>query len=531
MRPHRTHIAGAWLLAALALSCENTQAPTDTDGEIVLRFAPATSSTPAMMAASVFDSVVVNVFRGGTPLRLEVSHGVGIDNDNPITIPVACVAENDKKVGVDLYINHVLAYHGYKAGVDVATNKTTAVSVDASKFFITDLTLTPQVIPNGAAFTLRWPPAPAAVSYRVEASPTADFATVTSSQSATDTTLDVHVGPGSHYFRVHPVTPYAQGPASPERFGYVTSGSNQVKVLAVSSTVIPLETITITGENLDFPDTRAMMGTDTLTVESVAWDKLVARVPRPAVTNKVTVTSSLGSNTSGKEVVVQRIAYVTALPTSSATTEYVDQIERFSDDFQKSGVAIIPLADLDRRDMSVFNVIVVAADTGTLKANWGGTNQGQRLSAITDSDANVLAIGRGGVSFLQNALTSTNLTYTTALDTDRQYFEPDKDAPIFSTPHGVAGPNVTFCTVQSNTVALNIASSPTPAGTALYASTDKSCLIVCTPNDKWALADFRFSNAGSKPVIYFYWGYAGAASDLSNDGKNCLGNVVYMLYQ
>lgn len=531
MKAHRIHIAGAWFLAVLALSCENTQAPVATDGEIVLRFAPAPSATPPLVSASVFDSVVVNVYRGGSALHLEVSHGAAITNDNPITVPVACIAENGKKVGVDLYINHVLAYHGSNPDVDVTAGKNTAVSVDVSKFFITNLTLTPQVIPNGAAFTLHWPPAPAAASYRVEQSATVDFATITSSQAAADTTLDVHVGQGSHFFRVRPVTPYAQGPASPERFGYVTNGSNQVKVTAVSARVIPLETITITGENLDFPGTLALIGADTLAIESVSWNQLVARVPRPATTNKVTVKSALGSNTSATNVIVERVAYVTAAPTSGANTDYVAKIEKYSNDFGNSGVAIMPLSDLDRRDMSVFDIIVVAADTGTLKSNWGGTNQGQRVSAIADTDAKVLAIGRGGVSFLQNTLTSANLTYTNAVDSDRQYFEPDQNAPIFAGPNSVGGPNVTFCSVASNTVALAIASSPAPAATGLYASTDKTCLIGCTPNDKWALADFRFNNAGGTPVIYFFWGYAGAAGDLTSDGEHCLGNVMSMLNQ
>jgi hypothetical protein len=524
-------LAGGFLFAVLSLSCENTQAPTGADGQIVLRFEPGTSSSEPSLRASVFDSVVVNVFRSGSSVRIEGSHGVAITNDNPITIPVSCIAENGKKVGVDLYIARTLAYHGYNADVDVAAGKTTSVSVDVSKFFLANLTLTPQIIPNGAAFTLHWPAAPAAVNYRVEQSTTTDFAQIAYSQTATDTTLDVHVGAGTHYFRVRPMTPYAQGPASPARFGYVTAGSNQVKVLGVSAEVIPTETISITGENLDFPDTHALMGTDTLTVESVSWGTLVARVPRNAFTNKVTVTSSLGTNISGKEVLVQRIAYVTAFSTSTTTTEYVAQIEHFSPDFKESGVVVVPLADLDRRDMSVFDVIVVAADTGTLKSNWGGTNQGARISAIAASGANVLAIGRGGVAFLQNTLTSTNLIYTTAVDADRQYFEPNKDATIFKTPHGVAGPNVTFCTVASTTVALAIDSSPSPAGAALYASTDKTCLVICAPNDQWALADFRFNDADSRPVIYFFWGYAGDASDLSADGKNCLGNVVTMLSQ
>jgi len=256
----------------------------------------------------------------------------------------------------------------------------------------------------------------------------------------------------------------------------------------------------------------------------------VARVPRSANTNKVTVTSSLGSNTSSKEVSVLHIAYVTAAPASSATTDYVTLIENSDADYDNSGVAVIPLADLDRRDMNVFEVIVVAADTGTLKANWGGNSQGVRVSAIADSDARVLAIGRGGVTFLQNALTSTNLTYTTAVDSDRQCYEYQQNATVFTTPHNVSKQDITLCNVPSSTVALNIA-HPAPAGTALYASTDRSCLIGCTPNDQWMLADFRFNNTGGKPVIYLFWGYAGSATDLSGDGKNCLANVVAMLYK
>lgn len=531
MSTHRLYLAVALLLAALVLSCDNNEAPQMNDGQIVLRFNPAAGPVNPAMRASVFDSVVVNVFRSGSTVRREVSHGVAIKDDNPITIPVSCVAENAKRVGVDLYINRAVAYHGYKTNVNVVTGQTTAVTVDVSKFFITDLTLTPQIIPNGAAFTLRWPSAPAAESYVVEQSTTMDFAAIASWQSAADTTVDVHVAQGSHFFRVRAVTPYSEGAASPERFGYVTGGGNQVKVTAVSATVIPLETITITGENLDFPATRALMGPDTLSIESTTWGQLIARVPRTAVTNKVTVTSPLGTNTSGKEVIVQRIAYVTAFPASTTTTDYVARIMQFTTDFQKSGVAVIPLEDLDRRDMNVFDVIAVASDTGTLKTNWGGTNQGQRISAIADTDASVLAIGRGGVAFLQNTLTSTNLIYTTAVDGDRKYYESDKDAPIFKTPHGVAGPEVTFCNVASTTVALDIPRDQAPAGTVLYAGIAKSCILtICSPTEQWALADFRFTNAGAKQVIYFFWGYAGEPNELSADGKNCLGNVVTMLY-
>ena len=73
-------MAVSLLLAALALSCERNEAPEELGGEIVLRFEPG-ASPGALMRASVFDSVVVNVFRSGSSVRLEASHGVGIHDE------------------------------------------------------------------------------------------------------------------------------------------------------------------------------------------------------------------------------------------------------------------------------------------------------------------------------------------------------------------------------------------------------------------------------------------------------------------
>jgi hypothetical protein len=522
------HFVGVLLLATLAWSCENNEAPVATEGEIVLRFEPAPTSLAPGMRASVFDSVVVNVFRSGSPLRLEASHGVAITNDNPITIPVSCIAENNKKVAVDLYAGRLLAYHGANPDVDVAADKATAVNVDVSKFFVSDLTLTPQVIPNGAAFTLRWPSAPAAANYRVEESATFDFATIASSQSVPDTTVDVHFTPGSHYFRVRPVTPYAQGVSSPERFGYVTNGSNQVKVLGVSDAVIPLETVTITGENLDFPDTHALIGTDTLSVESVAWGQIVARVPKRAVTAKVTVSSSLGSDMSSNEVVVQRVAYVNA--TGQFGDGYINLLTQHADDFGLSGVVSVPVTELDTRDMSVFDIIIVAPDTGTLRTNWGGGQPG-RAAVIENSNANVFAMGKGGSIFLSLVSNDAAVTTTTATDADKKYFEGDTGDAIFNTPHTVGGQEFTICTTPTVSVSLGISNAP--AGVNLYASTGKTCNIlgICSPDNHWALADFRFNDPDGTPVVYFFWGYASDPVALSKAGSDCLGNIMNMLFK
>jgi hypothetical protein len=532
MKRHIVLLIAGLVSAGFLGSCESPEAPSTTDGKIVLRFEPAAkvaSLQAGNMAASQFDSVVVNVFRPGTPLRLEVSKGAAITSDDPINIAVGCIAENGKKVGVDLYSGRTLLYHGSNPDVDVIAHQTTPVSIDVYSFYVSSLTLTPPIIPDGAAFTLHWPAVPAATKYRLEESATPDFATIASSQSPTDTTIDVHVAPGSHYFRVRPTSPYATGSATPSKFGYVTGSSNGVKITAVDDAVIPGETIKITGENLDYPGTQATIGTTALSIESSAWGEIVARAPRNATTGKVTVSSTLGSDTSNKEVVVQRIAYVSA--TGEYATAYINLLAQHADDFGQSGVVSVPVAQLDTRDMSVFDIIIVAHDTGTLRTNWGG-GQPARAAVIENSNANVIAIGKGGAIFLSLISNAASVPTTNSIDADRSYFENDKSDAIFNTPHSVGGPDLTMCTAPTNSLAFSIG-SPYPAGVALYASTGKNCnlLGICSPNDQWALADFRFKDPDGTLVVYFFWGYASDPGYLTNNGSDCLGNVMNMLYK
>lgn len=531
MKRHIVLCIAGLMSAAFLGSCESPEAPSAADGKIVLRFNPAPKSlmrSPGATVAAGFDSVVVNVYRPGSPPRKELSHGVALTNDNPIDVSVGCIAEAGKKVSVDLYVSTLLVYTGSASNVDVTAGHTTPVSIDVSAFYITALTLTPPIIPNGAAFTLHWPAAAAAASYRVEEAATLDFSNLVSVHSATDTTLDVHVGPGSHYFRVRPMTPFAQGLPTFPKYGYVTDGSGQVQVTDVSTAVIPEETITITGENLDYFGAQATIGTQALTLESVAWGQIVARVPRNATTNKVTVSSLLGSDTSNKDVVVQRVAYVSA--TGEYATAYIDLLAEYADDFGLSGVVSIPVAQLDTRDMSVFDIIIVAHDTGTQRTNWGG-GQPARAAVIENSNANVIAIGKGGAVFLALISNAANVPTTTAIDADRSYFENDKSDAIFNTPHSVGGPDLAMCTAPASSLGFNI-QSPYPAGVGLYASMGKNCLLgLCSPNDQWALADFRFKDPDGTPVVYFFWGYSSDPGLLTSNGSDCLGNVMNMLYK
>ena len=494
------------VLAAWVVSCDSPDAPVPNLGQVVLRFEPGGGGSPSLIAgarsAAQFDSVVVNVFRSGNGARLEVSHGAALSNGDAIEIKVGCIAENGKKVGVDLYAAGVLAYHGYNADVNVSADHTTAVTIDASPFIVSSLALTPQIIPDGAAFTLHWPVAPAASFYRLEQSATLDFATLVSSQSIPDTTVDVHVPTGTHYFRVRPMTPYATGVATLPRFGYVTGGSATLQISAVSAAVIPGETISIQGENLDFPGTQVMMNGRAL-----------------AITDIVSVSSSLGDATSPNDVSVQRVAYVNA--TGEFADSYAGVLARYADDFGKSGVASIPVAQLDTRDMSVFDIILVANDTGDAPLRWGG--KASRYTAITTSGAGVIAIGEGGANFLKLAFSSiAGVNIVSSSQTS--YYTNSPASTIFTTPHTVTNGTlpqwIDVCPQPETTVALSMGTTK-PADATLYAQTSAAI-----SNPKWVVGEFLLGS-----IRYIYLGYGDDPANLSVPGQDVLGNAMYLLYK
>ena len=134
------------------------------------------------------------------------------------------------------------------------------------------------------------------------------------------------------------------------------------------------------------------------------------------------------------------------------------ELEKRNADFDESGVAVIPIEDLDTRDMNAFDVIVVAHDTGTLPVNWGASNPG-RASAIADSRANVLAIGRGGAVFLALVVPGSNYPTTSTVDIDKKYYARTNGAAIFTTPHDIPTPDVGIFDEPAATIAFTIASS------------------------------------------------------------------------
>ena len=521
------------IMAALAaLSCSRATEPeTGPQGSIVFRMEAAPQAVPgrgsSMFASTApgIDSVVVKVFHPGSPIQPETSKSAVIDA-NPVELNIACIAESGKRVSVDLYDDGVFTHHGYATGVNVVKGQQTGVAIDAYPFDVTSFSVSPGIVVSPAPFNLAWDGSPAADRYLVQCSPTSDFGTIEWSYTAIDTYVTAQLPTGSHYFRVVPQTDFANGQPCDWEFGYTRNGTNDVKITSFDPIAgIPGDIVTIRGENLDYPGYQAYIGAIQMTVVSVSWGTMQCVIPLHAVTDGVTVTNGLGSDT--KPFVVQRVAYVTSSGVDAVG--YVKALAEHENDFGFSGVAVLPLTELDTRDMSVFDIIIVAHDTGTSISNWGGGVAG-RVNAIANTDANVIAMGRGGAVFLMLTGVSTT-SYLTAPDPDGKYYIPSASPQVISTPHDI-GAGLEGWNDKTQPLTTHLEYSSAPAGVNLYATRDCDRLLACLgPTDEWVLADFRFDNPDGKPVIYFFWGYADDANQLMGKAKDCLGNIMFLLYR
>ncbi|MDH4036825.1 MAG: hypothetical protein OEX18_14305 [Candidatus Krumholzibacteria bacterium] len=507
-----------------AVSCSSPNAPAE-QGSLVFRFEP--SPQAALVAAGgvadVFDSVAVCVFRSGSPITAEVRQGAAIGVD-PVEMQIGCIAEPNKRVSVELFASGVMLYYGVNEDVDVAAGKRTSVIVDAVPFFVPALTVTPGIVFDGASFNLSWPSTQGAQTYRVEASASPAFSTIEWSQSLAETLTTATLPPGSHYFRVAPETPYATGTFAGPEFRYVLGGSGGLVVTGLSAVgVIPGETFSIYGENLDFPDVQAAITAEPMEIVSASWGALTVRLPLAARSGYISVASSLGADTSSDPLIAQRLAYVSA--TGLLAGAYNEVLWENGDDIEWSGIVYVPLADLDTRDMSVFDVILVATDTGTDVSNWGG-GRADRAEAITKSGATVLAIGDGGAAFMQIVSPPfSSATVRTINQTSCYAAAPA--APLFTSPHPVTGGGsqqwIDMCQNPERTVSFDISSLFKPAGVSLYATTG---LL----NDRWSLADAVVTN-NSRSIRHTFWGIAADPRGFTSDGKDCLSNAVFQLYK
>lgn len=526
-------------VTSLALACSQTTEPEfGPQGTVTLHFASAqTTPTPSRetskiaMAAPGIDSVVVRVFRPGTPITQETSKGVKLGGAD-VDVSLDCIAENGKRVSVDLYEVGKFTHHGFVTGVNVVKGQQTAVNIDAYEFTIESLTVTPGLASEPEPFDLVWNSAQAATRYKVQASSTPDFATIHWEQSVTDTFLTAQLAPGSHYFRVVPQTNYSNGPVSPTDFGYAqTAGGVDITGFSAPA-AIPGDVVTILGENLDVPGTIAEIGSMQMTIVSSSWGALQVIVPRAAITESISVSNPLPDfDTSLDPLIVQRVAYVTDGGRYSA--EYESVLMAHWEDFGFSGVAVIPVTDVDERDMGVFDIIIVASDTGTDTQDWGNDNPAL-AQAIAATRANVLALGDGGLAYLRlaGAIGTAANQYET---TQAKYYTEGPSATIFQSPHSVTSGNgaqwIDISTSAVRTVAVGIP-LPAPTGVTPHGCTDTAgalCPLVCGPNERWALVELQVPDAFSLKKRYVYWGYTGDPQRFLK-GEDLIANIMYLLY-
>jgi hypothetical protein len=503
-------------------SCSSPSEPPMSSGRLVLRFEPpALSVAGRSLAAASFDSVAVSVWRPGTPPSREVRKGLALDA-LPADVEINCIAEAGKRVSVDLFEKGTMLYHGYAENVSVRPNTSTPVPVEALPFRVSNIAITPVQISDGETFGLAWSSAAGAEGYKVQSSRSADFSDIEWETSVDDTTVSPLLSTGTHYFRVAPVTPYVTGTFSAPDFGYVLGGGGSVAITGFSAPgVVPGDEVTILGENLDYPGTQAAIGALPAEIVSMSWGAITIRAPRKAKSGYITVTSSLGNDISKDAMIALRFAYVTASDEFAAS--FAELVSDHGDDVDFNGVVVLPLSALDSRDMSVFDVIVVANDTGTDVSNWGG-GVPARIIAITSSGANVIAMGDGGAAFVRLAVST--LTGSTVRATQlTSCYVSNPGADLFKTPHGVTGglPEwVDMCQSPERAVSLDISSLSKPSGVTLYASTGIA-------TDRWVIADAVITDAeGTRR--YLFWGYAADPRGFTPDGENSMANAVTLLY-
>lgn len=468
------------------------------------------------------DSVVVRVFRGGAGVDEETSAGVAVNGAPSVDVMITCIAENDKKVSVELFIGETMFYFGVDEHVDVVEDENSSVSIDAFDIFVDRVEVSDELIePGDPALDIYWSRVPAAGSYLMLESTSPDFAPhLTQSFLTTDTIMTRSRPAGPWYYAVVPLNSYTVGSVSNVAYSYVTSpGELPPSIDGMGPAhAAPGEVVTLTGRNLDVPG-RIWLGTAICPLLSASEAEIRFAVPLSGRTGPVTFENLFNSVRVPADLVVDRIAYVTRTNQDASNAQwYVDLVaQEFS---VSSGVAVVPLSEVADRDMTVFDVIIVAHDVGT-----GGVEPNQEtVDAISRSAAHVLAIGRGGQAFLSLAfIEMSGRTVTRQLR--RDLFIPDGSLSLFQSPHQIApqGPSVqAMCVTDQVFGGIQMDDIVLPSSVTTLAALSQ------TSADSYALLALE-ATVLFRTTYNFYWGYEGNPDLLTDVGRQCVANLISYL--
>ena len=385
------------------------------------------------------------------------------------------------------------------------------------------LSVSPAVANAGTPVTVSWPRVPGAASYVVEESGAPDFGTIAWQGVVADTFVVLDRPAGAHYVRVAPATALATGEWSAPDLAYVLGASGATRITGLDTPDVPPgDVAVIRGEQLDFPGVQAFVGSLPCQTVAASWDRLEFVVPRNATTDVVSVFSPLdgGDTYTSSALVVDRIAFVTAA--GEYATGWVQTLTYYPSQIGWSGVAVLGVDELDTRDMSVFDVIVVANDTGTNESGWGG-GVPARAQAVAGAGRPVLALGVGGAVYV-SALADVAPGYVPGWSQGQIAYAPDPLQPLFTSPNRVLTSGETSFLVSTLPVGLVTLAAVGPGGAGaagsetLYAST-------AAGSGDWLLIDF----AAGTVARHIFFGFAGDPLTLTGQGADLVANIVAAL--
>jgi hypothetical protein len=513
--------AGALIVLVVTvavLGCSRTSEP-EKIGSITLNLHLEPGNGGAVAAAptqATPDSVVVRVFRGGQGVAREVSTGVAIDGAGPFEITLVCIAENGKKVSVELYENGTMLYFGVDENVDVAANRQTDIVIDALDIKIDLIEVTPGVVMEGASYNVSWSGVPAAGSYLLIESTSPGFEpAATESYLTTDTEMVFQNDAGAYYYLVAAVNPYTVGTPAGAVYGYVQTDGEAAPVV---DRIDPAEAppgalVTVYGTNLDLPGTRVFIGPVPCPVVRATDSQLTFRVSLDANSGPVTLQTLLGTADAPGTFVVDRFAYV------SATGQYGDRYAELlaGDPSITSGLARIDVVDVAGRDMTVFDVIVVAHDVST-------GPDAETVQAIASSGARVLAVGQGGHALLSVVFPELD-AFAVSRESRRSIYVPDGALLLFQSPYPVAplGPaTVEIALTDQVFGGLDADVELLPGFVTVYASRSSQ-----DPESFVLLGAEAVRNQQTISVLY--WGHEGDPAALTQTGSECVLNLFHFL--
>ena len=527
-------------LVALTASC-SLLAPPDVDeqGSVAVHFVRSNPSasrsiadviTPELaQSMAMTDSIVCKVFppSGSNP---EAVAGVAFpDTSDTVEVALTVIAQQNKRVAVELYEAGQLIHFGVDTDVDVVADKNTYVMITTAPFQVTSFTRDLQIVGHNVPFTISWNRVPGATAYRFQESSTPDFATIDWQTTVPDTFLPTTIPQGEYFFRVRAENAYSASNYSPNQFVNVYGAPTVTNVVPGEMLRDVVDTVYVYGDDLNYPGTQVDVFGRTGNIVQAWEDSLCVELlcPSGAWSDTLEVTNGFGT---GRGVLrVQTIAYIMGdLINGDLTSalEYKNIIDVYGRNTNYSSLIIIPYGFIDFVNMKEFELIIVGWDTGTDASDWGGGGLGGQLraDAIDQSNASVMGIGVGGCAYFDLMGYSIGLSQAQA-NFQRDIYAVNTTADIYTTPNLVSIPPdrlIDIYSLDGLQLGIDISGGPIPTDITAYAADAPLSLI-------FPFIEQTTTKGGGDQANYL-WGFQSSPLLFTGAGANIFENSVIYLF-